>query len=1050
MSRSSPTHDDLYGQLRDLSNYDGILRKDLAEKLLSSKLGELWQIESSDIDDLPVALCKTEWQLERLIEMLPTTREKLIARFTFNFPSEGLEGKYLHARWAALRKHEDFTGASSRPQIGKEAKEILEFFARSLVRVQPPPTPDKILATVRSPQRPPWVHPGPSPLLDMARAAPYRGRVSTPRPEPQTSYIKRQRYHEEFELAVSEGHRLIALVGLPGTGKSRLAEELVAAASYEFCIYLRTNDRSSLLAQLASELSDRDTATFFSMETEQLERAFAAHLSSDDAPDALILDDVEDSSLIARLVPPRAMLRTLVVVTSREDVLPAGYGKAITVTAMEEREAKELAQSLLPDASRQELHELVEVLGMLPLAIDHVCVGLLKDGVVDIEDACESLESDAARVMTQAGSRAGRTLTAAYKAILGKLEELELDGVQPAALLKLLGFLGPTAIPLELILPAFESAIGSDGKSGVALDFQAAANVLLEKHLITQHNDIIEIHSFTQALLRSILRTQDAQICQHLYQSVLRRLFKEEDLDALGYDSSLITWREHMWRIIHPLIHSRFPVWHRMYLDIYLLVLVRLSRQLPDDRIFEGVAKVMRDAMDRLRMDAARNPIMLSEHWFLAYLEWIEVEYLARIRERDSFRNALSFFVNIIATAKLTDFWPRQKNLKFLLRLTQSWIHSRDIELADELLEILEAAIEPSTDKLPVEDRAKYYLLRAETALHCNGLEPAVRYCENALELYQKVQEADLIEHDRLRALIVLTNALAFMGDKRRLLRLPAEYASEFVDARALVRYGGRYGSTVDNLLIAYANHLIARTRALSLLDLHSRRLEVEGVIDSAWIIRQYRRLLEEGGKFARYYESARATGLIAYLGHDILLVSLLALEQALGAFTRVLPFGQVALRAWESSADVGTFRELLKRENIDFSGDLAAAAEFANTLDYLATYTRPHHEPVIAMQKIRSFAGQATPQDAFRFREIAYSIASEGEPEYWYCEALVLACVAAAQSGVPYSVLLPPLREGFTDIGRTDRWDKLQAALEHLPNDLVSFVRTFSYFLSY
>lgn len=145
------------------------------------------------------------------------------------------------------------------------------------------------------------------------------------------------------------------------------------------------------------------------MEGVELRRAFAAHICSRQAPTYVLLDGMEERTTVEELVPPAA--RSIVVLSSRKEVLPRARGKAIPVKEMEEDEAADLVQKIRPQTSEEEVRQLVAAVGARPLPIEHAC-GFIADGeFYSITQFCADISRDAADTLGRATKPTEWTLT---------------------------------------------------------------------------------------------------------------------------------------------------------------------------------------------------------------------------------------------------------------------------------------------------------------------------------------------------------------------------------------------------------------------------------------------------------------------------------------------------------------------------------------------------------------------------------------------------------------------------------------------------------------
>jgi hypothetical protein len=366
-----------------------------------------------------------------------------------------------------------------------------------------------------------------------------------------TPYVDRLHYREAFETLVAAGCKLIAFEGEPGNGKTRLADELVAGRMREgdTRAYLDASSRIVLMRDVIDVLQRQAIYRVgdYASTDDTLFYVFAAFICSQDAPTYLIIDNLEDSGMLEILIPPSA--RPIVVITSRESLLPKGRGKSLTVMPMDDGEAQRLATSLLSDESEPDVEWLVRALGNKPLAIDHVCSGLLADRFMTVQEFCDAFDRRAAEVMKHTKSPGEESLALIYEAVLSRLRQsYEENGIKARVLLELIAFVGSQRIPLELLRKALVYVSPPADGSLAPIEFQSAQRELQRLHLIQSGDDCFAIHQFTQTMLRDILHDVKIERCLALHRILADRFAGIHAGDVL--DVEVLRWVPHTLNIL--------------------------------------------------------------------------------------------------------------------------------------------------------------------------------------------------------------------------------------------------------------------------------------------------------------------------------------------------------------------------------------------------------------------------------------------------------------------------------------------------------------------
>ncbi|WP_125792266.1 ATP-binding protein [Amycolatopsis sp. WAC 01376] len=266
-----------------------------------------------------------------------------------------------------------------------------------------------------------------------------------------SSYVRRTPLEEQFWQAAREMPQgVICFVGARGTGKSRLASELIeqAEAGGRDCLRLDGSSSRALYNSLARELSERDIHV--DNNDDELVRTFISYINAPrNNKSVVFIDDVSAWETIESLVAARPTV--LFVVTSNNGELrPSCAHRMIDVDVMRAEEATALARMLIEPthATDDDCRQLADQLGYLPLAIDHAA-NLISDGWMPLRVFLDQLHINASVALgTGSELHRERSLTFIYAELLR-----EQAARRPEALLALalIAQVFPKELPIELL-----------------------------------------------------------------------------------------------------------------------------------------------------------------------------------------------------------------------------------------------------------------------------------------------------------------------------------------------------------------------------------------------------------------------------------------------------------------------------------------------------------------------------------------------------------------------------------------------------------------------
>ena|GEM_PF-3990572 len=737
------------------------------------------------------------------------------------------------------------------------------------------------------------------------------------------------------------------------------------------------------------KLQDADTTT------EQLVRTFALYLCSEDAPDYFFIDNLEDAELFKDLVLP--MARPIVLVTSREHVVPLEYAESLPVLPMEDDEAKNLAHALLPSITDQDMTHLIAKLGNRPLAIEHVCTGLLADGFMTVDEVCAEFDRDAGRTMERATSSLESTFTWIYQRILGRIRQTdEQNHMYTARVLELVALLGSQSIPVDLLRDAFISSEHRDGQYDLA-DFQAAQREARERYLIRLQDDGFAIHVLTQAVLRSILTREgkEPDLCSTL-DAVIRARFGDDNIantDAIR--AALVPYLPHLMKLIRGL--ARLP--HDKQRDIRFGHTAALT--------IRGCAYIG-DQLNALQCGITvlgpTDKWQLAPHLCEAYIEYTKYCYDIGMLSGEKYTDRL-YLIQQQCKQELQQVQSGTGlSPTLFLDFTEALLtYGEFVEAVDDIA-VFSAMWLPT--ELPFDVHMRRWTILGEI-FHAHGqweqaqeafqlalTTRALRLGNNwdfvrlDLRVYKTLVDNALASRESDQAAKVLERA------KHSMTRKPdtvADYVSEarltYIQARVLAaRYIERYWK------LPYADEVLAHDEAL--IELATRFVrefqDILGINEKSGYIRISQELL------ADLYLIGRMTGT----------EHLIKLAEHLFDVSRFSG-------SWTSAN-----RFLLVQEKLNILSNIAA-------MEYI---------DIVRNRRA--------------FEKIAESVVIGIESPWFYVEYTAISAVYDKMLGDENRSKMQEIDREYNHLGRTDRLFALRAALEALPYDRDEFIAQFVYLL--
>ena len=368
------------------------------------------------------------------------------------------------------------------------------------------------------------------------------------------------------ELLTGEQAAPVVLYGLGGMGKSQLAVEYAYAHRDELMVVwaARADDPSVLAADLAALGVAAGAADAAEPDIEVQLTATRGWLASHGGW-LVIIDNVDDQAVLPtvhRLLPDGRLGQ--VIITSRISAWPGWYHR-LEVTALDAGPAAGLLLRSTADADEQAAQSLAADLGGLPLALQQAAGYCQQNGKTLASYLALFRDTRRQARLLAAGTGGDETVAATWAVSVSQVRH---SNPAAAALLDLLAYLAPDAIPRNLLATTEEDAGGQHhgpdgtGPSGGEVPARAGDDGVAA-HPLASLDDLDDL-ALDQALgmlhrYSLIQLTPEAIAVHRLVQAVIRASHSKETRNACASAAAFLVWEA-----LPALDHEAWPAYEAL------------------------------------------------------------------------------------------------------------------------------------------------------------------------------------------------------------------------------------------------------------------------------------------------------------------------------------------------------------------------------------------------------------------------------------------------------------------------------------------------------
>ncbi|MGH3428793.1 MAG: hypothetical protein ACRDQZ_14710 [Mycobacteriales bacterium] len=231
-------------------------------------------------------------------------------------------------------------------------------------------------------------------------------------------YIWRTEHEATFIRLLEQGHDVVLLLGQPGTGKSRLADDLVYrhASSPEDVVWLRRVTENTYLRDPRAACAQRGITTEHGDEHKAL---LAALVQSEHAPEFVVIDTVTWADDLDKMLPTSSR-STIVAVSWAKTTLIKRCG-IIRVGSFTKDQTRQLLRLHCPSLSDSDRDLLQQCLHGHPAVITSIC-DLINSRALTPQAVHDALSTGAPEFLSRINVSRKRTLGDSLSFLVHELE----------------------------------------------------------------------------------------------------------------------------------------------------------------------------------------------------------------------------------------------------------------------------------------------------------------------------------------------------------------------------------------------------------------------------------------------------------------------------------------------------------------------------------------------------------------------------------------------------------------------------------------------------
>jgi hypothetical protein len=330
-----------------------------------------------------------------------------------------------------------------------------------------------------------------------------------------TRYVSRPRLEAIFESALGSSAGIIALTGLPGTGKTRIVEQLLTQGDRISRQFKCDRTLATTLTRVLREFGIYDQLP---SNEKNVATIFATLAHSQSAPNFIVLDNLTDTSILDDLDIMR--MKSTVIVTSNYPLSHSHDMTAIHIGPMDLQEALDMARNLLPGVAESDLRLLVKTADLLPGTIE-VLANLAHDAASPekLRSICHLFSDNPAVVIRDSNGE----LLAQYSDILANLNQRHPVAAEVLLHMSHLA----RVVSLETIVAAMADFHDIRQESILGFSELVARNLneLQVQSYVTTDNDVVGLTRSVRGVLRYFVKVRhNTKTATHLRKFLIEQL----------------------------------------------------------------------------------------------------------------------------------------------------------------------------------------------------------------------------------------------------------------------------------------------------------------------------------------------------------------------------------------------------------------------------------------------------------------------------------------------------------------------------------------------